>query len=46
MDVILNEIDMEKENRFNKESGRLSEREASYGAMNIVINNIKSKSTA
>jgi hypothetical protein len=37
MDVILNEIEAEKENRFNEVSGSLSEREVSYGIMNTVI---------
>jgi hypothetical protein len=37
MDVILNEIEAEKENRFNEASGSLSEREASCGIMNAVI---------
>ena len=36
MDVILNEIEAEKENRFNEASGSLSEREASYGLMDAV----------
>jgi hypothetical protein len=36
MDVILNEINMEKEDHFNKVPGSLSEREASYGLMDAV----------